>query len=332
MTAAPAIPSTVGTLRELKASPLPTIVSPNGGPGISPADLGQLIEAFNDVTGRLVKTHEDLQSQVLQLKTELEAANEQVERSRRLAALGEMAAGISHEVRNPLGSILLYARMLQQDLAKQPPSRTIADKIVGAVQRLDAVVGDVLAFSREMRLRPVELDAREALESALEASRGPGPEWDGLEVAGPSGNQTIHADPGLLQQALINLIRNAVQAMAGEDTDPTAALRRPRRLELEVAQSELRLESGSVKPMVALRVLDSGPGVPEAMAERLFNPFFTTRAAGTGLGLAIVHRIIDAHGGRISLRNRTNATGRVTGAAVEIMLPCPAAVPTPVTA
>jgi signal transduction histidine kinase len=122
--------------------------------GPAPGELAELLGAFNDVTGRLQRTHERLQREVAGLKRELREANEQLSRSRRLAALGEMAAGIAHEVRNPLSSIRLYARMLEQDLADRPDQRSIAGRIGAAVHGLDAVVGDVLNFARELRVRP----------------------------------------------------------------------------------------------------------------------------------------------------------------------------------
>src|SRR6185295_5586605 len=99
----------------------------------------------------LQSTHESLREQVSRLQAELSEANAQVERSKRLAALGEMAAGIAHEVRNPLGSIRLYARMLEQDLADRPAERSIATKIASAVGGLDGVVGDVLSFARDAK-------------------------------------------------------------------------------------------------------------------------------------------------------------------------------------
>src|SRR5262245_49927759 len=118
----------------------------SGAPALSPGDLAELLGAFNDVTTRLQSTHDTLRAQVARLEGELRQANEQIERSRRLAALGEMAAGIAHEVRNPLGSIRLHARMLEHDLTERPEQRGLAEKIISEVRGLDAVVGDVLSF------------------------------------------------------------------------------------------------------------------------------------------------------------------------------------------
>ncbi|MDP1660898.1 MAG: ATP-binding protein [Phycisphaerales bacterium] len=285
-------------------------------PAISHEELTALLAAFNDATGRLTSTHERLQGEVTKLRSQLADAKVQVERSKHLALLGEMAAGIAHEVRNPLGSILLYARMLQQDLTDRPAQRGIADKIATSVQRLESVVGDVLAFSREMRVRAHPLHARELLESALHAARCDTPEWSAVEarVEAPE-SLIVHGDGSLLTQVLINIIRNAVEASAGGRTFGRAPT-----LVLTAGAVTVRTPEGTAVPMHALRVHDSGPGIDPETAEKLFTPFFTTRAAGTGLGLAIVHRIVDAHGGRVSLRTR-GLPEKPEGATAEVLLP-----------
>ncbi len=286
---------------------------------VSPADLGALLKSFNDVTSRLSLTHESLTREVVRLKAELSEANRQVQTTRHLAMLGEMAAGIAHEIRNPLGSIMLYARHLHEDLEDRPACQTTAGKIVSAVTRLDAIVRDVLSFSRETRLSVEPIVATELLENAVESARDDSAVWRGVtvEVVSPPGPPIeFSGDAGLLHQALVNVIRNAAEA-TGEGGGPD------RRLVLQCAMGRVMDADGTEREMVMLSVTDSGPGVPEDVAARMFNPFFTTRAAGTGLGLAIVHRIIDAHAGRVSIRNVGGELGR--GAVVEFALPVRAA-------
>lgn len=279
--------------------------------------------AFNDATGRLTATHERLQSEVTKLRAQLVDAKVQVERTKHLALLGEMAAGIAHEVRNPLGSILLYARMLQQDLTDRPPQRSIADKIATSVQRLESVVGDVLAFSREMRIRPQPLHARELLESALHAARCDTPAWAAVDArVEASESLIVYGDGNLLTQVLINIIRNAVDAMA-DAADAAHTKPRPSTLILTASPTTVRTPEGRVQHMHSVCIHDSGPGIDPVTAEKLFTPFFTTRASGTGLGLAIVHRIVDAHGGRVSLRSR-GRPDKPDGATAEVLLPVPA--------
>lgn len=300
----------------------PLVLQPPAPP-VSPAELAELMAVFNQVTARLEGTHESLRSEVRRLQQELRDANEQLQRSKRLAALGEMAAGIAHEVRNPLGSIGLYARMLEQDLGDRPDERGIAAKIAAAVRGLDGVVNDVLCFSREMRLNIEAVDAGELLDRALETCWTAEPLIaDGVRVVQRdtrkrggirNGLRTrLRCDPHLMHQALVNIIRNALQAMA--------------ETQVPAGGHELTLDVGPVrgdegKAMFGISIADSGPGVPPEVIDRIFNPFFTTRKTGTGLGLAIVHRIVDAHGGLIQLTNNATRTPTARGATVRVLVP-----------
>lgn len=288
----------------------------SGGGGGGGADLAELLRAFNDVTARLQGTHDQLRGEVIRLTRELGEANEQLERSRRLAALGEMAAGISHEVRNPLGSIALYARMLDQDLVDRPEQRKIAGKIATAAKGLDAIVGDVLTFSREFKLRKTEVVATEAFDAALESCLHDGVAgWRSVKLVRrdrAAGNVRVRADQGLLQQVLVNIIRNAIEAMeSGGGGGERMLTLSVKRVSAECAAT------GTAKEMVALLVSDTGPGVSDEVKARMFNPFFTTRSTGTGLGLAIVHRIMDAHGGRVSVRDNCVESADTAGSGAE---------------
>ncbi len=210
-------------------------------------------------------------------------------------------------MRNPLGGIRLYARMLRDDLSDRPEQRRTAEKIEEAARSLEGVVRDVLDFSREFRLRAASLCAGDIFARAIAASGAgePGP-WRAVRVVAPAEGEgpEVEADGALLQQALVNILRNAMEAAT----------------EHGVATPVLTCDAVSRGERVVLRVRDNGPGVPEDVRARMFNPFFTTRAAGTGLGLAIVHRIVDAHGGVVRVHNAQEG-----GAVVELELPAFAA-------
>lgn len=288
---------------------------------LEPADLAELIASFNEVTGRLQATHEALRGEVSRLEAELRSAHDQLRRARELAALGEMAAGIAHEVRNPLGSIRLDAQLLTADLADRPDQRAVADRIAQAVSRLDAVVGDVLAFSRELAIRPVEVDARRLLDDAAEActdmfARAGVRLHRCLPVERPL---VLACDPLLMHQALVNVIRNAVEAVAEDGSNGVEP-----GVWLSAGARRAAEPDGRRRDMIALAVRDSGPGIPAYLIPKLFTPFFTTRHTGTGLGLAIVHRIIDAHRGRVEVHNNTSpgpAGAPARGATFEFLLP-----------
>lgn len=280
---------------------------------MTPADLADLLSAFNDVTGKLGRTHDELKAEVARLNRELSEANSQLARSQRLAALGEMAAGIAHEIRNPLGSIRLYARMLEDDLAGRDKERGLATRIQGAAGELERIVRDVLAFAREVRLDLRACDVSEVIERAVEACRHDGvPGWQSVEVVRTEGGEDgllVRGDSALLAQALANVLRNAYEAMA---ETPRAT---PHRIEIgATVRCDAQGEWGVIS------VKDTGPGIGKDVVSRMFNPFFTTRASGTGLGLAIVHRIVESHAGRVVVRNNSER-GQEPGATVEIVVP-----------
>jgi len=285
-------------------------------------DLSQLVAAYNDVTEKLQQSHEALKGEVVRLQQELASTDAQLQRSKRLAALGEMAAGIAHEIRNPLGGIGLYASMLVEDLSavvRQSPKAAgidsagreveidlgfaadTAGKIAEAVRSLEAIVRDVLSFSREVSPQCRATAVHRVVDRALESQRL---DLDkaGVAVDRHDRDHPLDAmiDPDLLQQALVNLIRNACEAMAAHDTDD-------RRLIVAATPDGANVQ---------LTIRDTGPGIANEQIDRIFNPFFTTRSSGTGLGLPIVHRIIDAHGGAITVEN--DASG---GAVFELSLP-----------
>lgn len=289
----------------------------SGDQRIDAAELGRLMSVFTDVTSQLHETHDRLHQEVHRLRSELADANEQLERSRRLAALGHMAAGIAHEVRNPLGCIQLYAQMLKEDLAELPDQQTVAAKITDAVAGLEGVVGDVLTFAREIEVRDEWTDGIDLLHRACQLAWPAGPDDQvSLDLPDASSSVLLHCDPKLMQQALVNLVRNAVEAVqevggAGH------------RITLEIDRTTDPDRAG--RPVAVLRVRDTGPGIGDEVIERMFNPFFTTRHTGTGLGLAIVHRIVDAHRGRIVVQSRTTEASSVDsgpcGTTIELHLP-----------
>lgn len=314
MTSSPTSPSSPTR----PAAPTPGTPVVAALPRVTPSDLAELMSAFNEVTARLESSHQALREEVARLTSDLREANEQLERSRRLAALGEMAAGIAHEVRNPLGGVRLYARMLEEDLTDRPAQRDMAVKILRASKAVEEVVRDVLTFARELRVRREPVEIWPLLDRALEDCRHDGVAgWRGVEVhrEGLAPDLVAPCDASLLCQAMTNIIRNAFEAMADAPAPPGG-----HRLFMSVSRPAARSRR-SAETGVVIRVIDTGPGIPPEVVVRMFNPFFTTRSSGTGLGLAIVHRIIDAHGGRVSVRPRSGGPGTE----VEVVIGGPAA-------
>jgi signal transduction histidine kinase len=268
-------------------------------------ELGAMIAAYSEVTDRLKHSHDKLVGEVRRLREQLDEKNRELVRRERLAALGEMAAGVAHEIRNPLSGISLYASMLSRDLGDRPESQRLADRISGGVRALDGIVGDILAFAGQtiIESRPVPLDrvVEGALELAEAGRRDLGIE---VQVAPGLGGKMVLADECHFERAVLNVLLNALDA-AGEGGHVwICAVDRP-------------------GGMVGLEIADDGPGVDPACLDRLFNPFFTTKETGTGLGLAIVHRIVEGHGGRVEVGSRPGggAVFRLVVRAAEISEP-----------
>ncbi|MHC4976284.1 MAG: sensor histidine kinase [Planctomycetota bacterium] len=274
-------------------------------------ELASVLESFNEVVGRLQETHEVLRGEVSRLNGELSETKRRLRRSQELAALGEMAAGIAHEIRNPLGSIKLYASMLEEDLGSLPEQKQIATKIASAVSGLDSIVIDVLDFARESSIEAEGHDARDLFERAIESCRASLEDSGASVVIEAETEREVLCDCALMHRALVNVVRNASEATR-------VATRDCRQMTLSTHETQLRDDDGQTSPAVELRIEDSGDGIPDDVLERMFNPFFTTRQTGTGLGLAIVHRIVDAHNGSVRVSNRSEG-----GARVSLVLPAP---------
>lgn len=268
-------------------------------------ELGRIILAYSEVTEKLQQSHDQLRSTVGKLQAELSEKNRQLERKNRLAALGEMAAGMAHEIRNPLGGIQLYASMLDQDVADRPASQALVRKISGGVKRLEALVSQVLQFTREISANVAEMDLRETVEQAVDfAAAATTARNVSVEIEGPQ-SLLVQADPMLIGQAVLNLVLNAAEAIVNEG-----------RVKVTFGLPA----AGSDSKQFHLVVQDSGPGIPPEVLEKLFNPFFTTKDHGTGLGLAIVHRVVEAHDGTIVVTNPPPSETSLGGARFEIRI------------
>ncbi|MCS7034799.1 MAG: ATP-binding protein, partial [Phycisphaerae bacterium] len=251
-------------------------------------ELARVIMAYSELTERLQVSHEQLKAQVARLRKELSEKNRQLERRNRLAALGEMAAGLAHEIRNPLGAIQLYAGMLREDLQDRPESQQLVEKITRGVRRLEELVSQVLQFTREMRAVPRRCDLAQVIADTLELAEARASKTGVmLRAEGPL-QLPVEVDACLLGQALLNLLLNAIEAQPGGG---------------EVLVRYAGATDDRAARQFSLEVIDRGPGIAADALDRIFNPFFTTKESGTGLGLAIVHRIVEAHDGTVSASN-----------------------------
>ena len=246
-------------------------------------ELAAIVTAYNEVTDKLKQSHVELRNEVRRLRKELNRKNEQLRRKERLAALGEMAAGVAHEIRNPLGGIQVFASLLRQDLAEQPDAVQRVDKIRKGVAQLESIVSDNQEFARPAGPVPRKTLVAETVELSVSRMAAAGVKVD---VGDGFGNVELDTDGAMLQRALLNLLLNAIEATQGHG----------QRVRINL--------SAHTDQCVTIEVCDEGPGIETETMECVFNPFFTTKDTGTGLGLAIVHQIIETLGGSVRVSNR----------------------------
>jgi len=233
---------------------------------------------------------------------QLADAQTQLVRSERLASMGQMAAGIAHEVNNPLGAVLIYAHLLREHSELSEEARRDIDTLIQEAVRCKTIVGGLLDFARQTKVIPAPVNLGELLEKAAETTR--------IQVRNLPIAIEVQASPDLpnamidrdqMLQVILNLMRNSVEAMPKGGTVSASA----------------GWKESTGEFIVSVR--DNGLGIPKELVEHIFNPFFSTKAVGkgTGLGLSICYGIVKMHRGQIRARNNTDGPG----ATFEIILP-----------
>jgi signal transduction histidine kinase len=221
------------------------------------------------------------------LRLQLVESRDIIAGQEKLASLGVLAAGVAHEIRNPLTAIKARLFTQQKSMAPNSPAAEDARVIGGEISRLERIVRGFLDFARPAEPRPVRLRSL-ALLKEVQALLGPQLERQQISVTlDTQEDPVIEGDHEQLKQVLINLVQNAADAVGG-----------PGRVTLRARTGQQRIR-GNLNGVVALEVSDTGPGIPAEVRERLFDPFFTTKANGTGLGLSIAARIAEKHGGAL---------------------------------
>jgi PAS domain S-box-containing protein len=230
-----------------------------------------------DVTGQFIGT-----VNILSDITELQNLRERVIKTERMAALGEVAARVAHEIRNPLVSLGGFARRLEKKL--NGGLKEYADIIAKEVERLESILNEILSFVKETRVRKEPVDAQKLMEEVVSVMRS---EIDdrGIALVQDFGEPIeLYVDPNRVKDALLNVVRNAVQALEQKGT--------------------ISLKIYRMNKTCVMEIRDTGSGIAEEDLPFIFDPFYTTKKEGTGLGLTITHRIIEEHDGRIEVESR----------------------------
>ena len=226
--------------------------------------------------------------------TGIKQMQNQMQHAKTLAALGEMAATVAHEIRNPLAGIGGFAGLLERDLDGDDPRRALVKKIVQGVSSLNKIVSNLLVYTRHMELNLQRVDFMEWMEDILRyAELEISKDNKEIEIIRDYRFERLEAriDPEKFQQVFLNLIFNAIQSIEGKGT-----------IAILVDLDE--------QDFLRVAIIDNGKGIPKDIMDKIFNPFFTTKEQGTGLGLAIVQRIVTLHGGAITVASEPSKSTR----------------------
>lgn len=288
----------------------------------SSTSLASAFRAFTAASNRLEAAYGSLESEVLSLRQALDTTTAErdaawksvrdqqlgdvLSRHQRLAALGEMAATLAHQIRTPLSAALLYASNATNAALAPVRRDELLNRAIGCLHNLEQLVSDMLGFARGATASdaPVQLaDISLAVRDAAQALVRPGQR---LSVTDSPSSAVVCGNREALIGAVLNLVSNALQAGG--------------------ASAAVRVESRLDGRMAEIRVLDNGPGIPPVLRQRIFEPFFTSRAEGTGLGLAVVRSVAEAHGGEIRVGNADGQDHEFRGACFVLRLPLAAGV------
>ena len=282
---------------------------------------GKLVLSVSTAVLRSVSGAASGAVEVFQDLTKTKRLEHELARLNTLAALGEMAATVAHEVRNPLNGIAGFAALLERDLDESDPRRETVRKIIRGVETLNHTVSTLLDYARFKEINRSATPFREFLRATVDKFVGDNRDRvRGVEIEmppiGAAGQApvTLMLDPVLMRQVFINVLDNAVEAMRGRGRIRLASRCLPRR-EAATRHSEKVLLDAD-ETLVETTITDNGPGIPRENLERVFAPFFSTRPGGNGLGLAVAWKIVKAHGGEMQAE-----CGSDGGAVFRILLP-----------
>jgi signal transduction histidine kinase len=265
------------------------------GPGPLPAHTADEVKTLSRRV-RVLLQHIDL------AQTELERSRESLAHAEKMALVGKLAAGMAHSIRNPFTSVKMRLFSLSRSLVPDEAQREDIEVISEEIRHIDTIVQNFLEFSRPPRLRMQPVSPSCVVDSTLRLLDQRLKSYGvAVRLDRPAVLPTVQADPEQLKEVMVNLVVNACEAMP-----PGGGIV----IEERVARSADGAE------LAAVRVRDNGPGIPEHLAERIFDPFFSTKEQGTGLGLSIARRIIAEHGG--GLQGETDTDG---GAVFTLTLP-----------
>jgi signal transduction histidine kinase len=257
-----------------------------------PQALQEAFLKFSEASGRLELRYEALRKEAESLRAQLKVKEIEVKRTERLAVLGEMAAALAHEIRNPLGSLKLFLSLLTQEVSGNQNATELVVHMDKSINALELTVCNMLQFAKNRKLETAPLNLHALIQSEIETFKLSAKNIE-LKLC-LEGRPFLSGNEQGLRQVFRNLLTNASQALHGSGL-----------IAIETMSSEREL---------LVRVKDNGPGFAQEVLPRLFDPFVSTKNDGTGLGLSIVKQVITQHGGQVSAHN-------ADGAVIELKFP-----------
>ncbi len=272
-----------------------------------PAETAELARAFNAMTDALARRSEALEKAVGELRSSnqhLRDARAGLDRAERLASVGRLAAGIAHEVGNPMGALLAFVDLAQRDLSLSPPTRGFLERAAQQAERVRSILRQLLDFSRPPRRARYPIDLARLCEETAGLVRAQKRYAEiAIEVASEGDPPSALADPAAVAQIVLNLLLNAADALRGAVQPRISICVGPAAARWRVGEGPEAAMGRREADAVECRVVDNGPGIAEEDRERIFDPFFTTKppGEGTGLGLSNAARFAEELGGSLAL-------------------------------
>lgn len=268
----------IKNILEGKQKPIEMETEINGEKKWLEIDSSNFIDNKKEKTGYLM---------VIQDKTELKKLQLKSQQEDRLRVMGELAAGMAHEIRNPLGSIELMVTLMQEDLKNDKHSSELLSRIRSSVDNMNHIVTNILLYTKDLHLERTQFPVEKLLTDAESIALNTITKKQ-VTVEKHISPTLLTADYELLKQSIANILINASQAAP--------------------VQGHISIETQNKKDRLLIKITDNGPGIPEDIKEKIFKPFFTTKTTGTGLGLAMVKRVIEAHAGSIFFQSGPKGT------------------------
>ena len=261
-------------------------------------EIARLSRSLGNMLKRLDENKRDMKTHISSLEEankELQQAQNELLRSEKLASVGRLAAGVAHEIGNPIGIIFGYLELIRKGDISEEEREDFLDRIQSQITRIDRIIGELLGFSRPSSAEVQDIHVHDVIRDTTSMLK-PQPIFDEIQIdlALNAPNDTVRANPGQLQQVLVNIMMNAADALSEKDA---ANKNGP--------EKRLIIESKSTDRSINVRLIDNGPGMPEEELPRILDPFYTTKdpGKGTGLGLSVSYRIVEGMDGTISIES-----------------------------